>query len=136
MVSAMLLRDMICGTENPCAEVFAPSRFSAEELPQIMKDGGKAVKGLTKRFFHIPEETASQLQPGQGAVVETKNGKAGVYKTEDQKSYKVDIVCPHLGCELTWNPDEKSWDCPCHGSRFDYKGNLLEGPAQEGIHYE
>ena len=136
MVSAMLLRDMICGTENPCAEVFAPSRFSAEELPQIMKDGGKAVKGLTKRFFHIPEETASQLQPGQGAVVETKNGKAGVYKTEDQKIYKVDIVCPHLGCELTWNPDEKSWDCPCHGSRFDYKGNLLEGPAQEGIHYE
>lgn len=136
MVSAMLLRDMICGTENSCAEVFAPSRFSAEEIPQIMKDSGKAVKGLTKRFFHIPEETVSQLKPGQGAVVETESGKAGVYKTEDQKIYKVDIVCPHLGCELTWNPDEKSWDCPCHGSRFDYKGNLLEGPAQEGIHYE
>ena len=136
MVSAMLLRDMICGTENPCAEVFDPSRFSAEEIPQIMKDSGKAVKGLSKRFFHIPDETASQLEPGHGAVVETENGKAGVYKTEDQKIYQVDIVCPHLGCELTWNPDEKTWDCPCHGSRFDYKGNLIEGPAQEGIHYE
>ena len=101
-----------------------------------MKDSGKAVKGLTKRFFHIPDETSARLEPGHGAVVETETGKAGVYKTEDQKVYKVDIVCPHLGCELTWNPDEKTWDCPCHGSRFDYKGNLIEGPAQEGIHYE
>lgn len=136
MAAAMILRDQICGTENPCAEVFSPARFSAEEIPQIMKDSGKAVKGLTKRFFHIPDETASRLEPGCGAVVETESGKAGVYKSEDQKIYKVDIVCPHMGCELTWNPDEKSWDCPCHGSRFDYKGNLLEGPAQEGIHYE
>ena len=99
----------------------------------IMKDSGKAVKGLTKRFFHIPDETSARLAPGHGAVVETESGKAGVYKTEDQKIYKVDIVCPHLGCELVWNPDEKTWDCPCHGSRFDYKGNLIEGPAQEGI---
>lgn len=136
MVSAMIIRDMICGTENPWAEVFSPSRFSAEEIPQIMKDSGKAVKGLTKRFFHIPDETSARLAPGHGAVVETESGKAGVYKTEDQKIYKVDIVCPHLGCELVWNADEKTWDCPCHGSRFDYKGNLLEGPAQEGIHYE
>ena len=133
MVSAMIIRDMICGTENPWAEVFSPSRFSAEEIPQIMKDSGKAVKGLTKRFFHIPDETSARLAPGHGAVVETESGKAGVYKTEDQKIYKVDIVCPHLGCELVWNADEKTWDCPCHGSRFDYKGNLLEGPAQEGI---
>ena len=136
MVSAMIIRDMICGSENPWAEAFSPSRFSAEEIPQIMKDSGKAVKGLTKRFFHIPDESAARLAPGHGAVVETEYGKAGVYKTEDQKIYKVDIVCPHLGCELAWNPDEKTWDCPCHGSRFDYKGNLLEGPAQEGIHYE
>ena len=133
MVSAMIIRDMICGTENPWAEVFSPSRFSAEEIPQIMKDSGKAVKGLTKRFFHIPDETSARLAPGHGAVVETESGKAGVYKTEDQKIYKVDIVCPHLGCELVWNPDEKTWDCPCHGSRFNYKGNLIEGPAQEGI---
>ena len=136
MASAMIIRDLICGFENPWAEVFSPSRFSAEEIPQIMKDSGKAIKGLTKRFFHIPDETSARLEPGHGAVVETETGKAGVYKTEDQKVYKVDIVCPHLGCELTWNPDEKTWDCPCHGSRFDYKGNLIEGPAQEGIHYE
>jgi len=45
----------------------------------------------------------------------------------------VSIRCPHLGCQLEWNPDEKSWDCPCHGSRFDYKGNLIDNPAQEDL---
>ena len=136
MSAAMLIRDMLCGNDNPHAEVFAPARFSAEEIPQIMKDSGTAVKGLTKRFFHIPGEMAGQLEPGHGAVVETAEGKAGVYKTEEGRIFQVDIVCPHLGCELAWNSDERTWDCPCHGSRFDYEGNLLEGPAQEGIHYE
>lgn len=136
MVSAMLLKDMICGIGNPYEEIFAPSRFSAEEIPELMKEGGKAVKGLTKRFFHIPTETAAALEPGHGAVVETQQGKAGVYKAEDGTLCQVDIVCPHMGCELTWNPDERSWDCPCHGSRFDCEGNLLDGPAQGGIRYE
>lgn len=136
MVSAMLIRDMLCGKENPFADAFAPSRFSAGELPQIIKDSGTAVSGLTKRFFHIPDEMAGRLEPGQGAVVETPEGKAGVYRTEEGELKQVDIVCPHLGCELAWNPDERTWDCPCHGSRFDWEGNLLEGPSQEGIHRE
>lgn len=135
-VSAMLLKDMICGIENPYAETFSPSRFSAEEIPQLIKDGGKAVKGLTKRFFHLPDETIAALERGHGAVVETPQGKAGVYKTEEGRIWQVDIACPHMGCELIWNPDERSWDCPCHGSRFDFEGNLLDGPAQEGIQYE
>lgn len=136
MVSGMLLKDIICGIENPYAEVFATSRFSTEDAAGIMKEGGQAVKGLAKRFFHIPAETAAALERGHGAVVETPEGKAGVYKTEEDTLCQVDIVCPHMGCELTWNPDERSWDCPCHGSRFDYEGNLLDGPAQEGIRYE
>lgn len=103
------------------------------EKEQIMRDTGKAVKGLTKRFFYIPDETTAALERGQGSIVETSRGKAGVYKTEEGEIFQVEIVCPHLGCELSWNPDEKTWDCPCHGSRFDYKGKLLEGPAQEGI---
>lgn len=136
MASAMLLCDKICNIENPYAETFAPSRFSTEEIPQIARDSGHAVKELTKRFFHVPEETANVLKRGYGAIVETSQGKMGVYKSEEGEMFKVDIVCPHLGCELTWNPDEQSWDCPCHGSRFDVRGNLLDGPAQEGIQYE
>lgn len=136
MVSAMVLNDLICGIENEYAEIFAPSRFSAEEIPGILREGGKAVKGLTKRFFQVPCETIASMEPGHGAVSETPQGKVGVYKTETGKIYQVDAVCPHMGCELSWNPDECSWDCPCHGSRFDYEGNLLDGPAQRGIGYE
>lgn len=133
MAAAGILADRICGRENAYGVVFDPARFSAEELPQLLKDSGQAVKGLAKRFFQLPSETVEALERGHGAVVETPEGKAGVYKTEEGEIYQVDVVCPHLGCELTWNPDERSWDCPCHGSRFDWRGNLLDGPAQEGI---
>ena len=59
--------------------------------------------------------------------------KAGVYKNPQGVCYVVNPRCPHLGCQLEWNPDEKSWDCPCHGSRFDYQGNLLNNPALENL---
>ncbi|HIS62895.1 MAG TPA: Rieske 2Fe-2S domain-containing protein, partial [Candidatus Scybalomonas excrementigallinarum] len=62
--------------------------------------------------------------------------KIGVYKDKDNTIYAIQPKCPHLGCQLEWNPDELSWDCPCHGSRFDYKGNQINGPAQEGIAHE
>lgn len=133
MVAAMLIRDHICGKENSCAEVFDSCRFTAESLPQIACDSGHAVKGLTRRVFKIPEETIRELPPGHGGVVQLDGEKAGVYKDENGDLYTVDVRCPHLGCQLEWNPDELSWDCPCHGSRFDYQGHLISNPAQEDI---
>ncbi len=134
MVSAMLLRDLICGRENPCAQVFDPGRFDGETLPGVLAESGQAVKGLAKRVFQIPAETAGQLAPGHGGVVFLEGEKLGVYKDEDGTLYPVELQCPHLGCQLEWNPDEKSWDCPCHGSRFDRFGTLISGPAQTGTH--
>nr|WP_317282837.1 FAD-dependent oxidoreductase [uncultured Sellimonas sp.] len=133
MVSAMLLKDQICGIQNPYSEVFSSLRFSAEEIPQIMKEGKKAVKGLAKRMLQIPEGTAKMLHTGQGKIMEIKGEKTGVYKSEEDEIFMVDVKCPHMGCQLEWNQDERTWDCPCHGSRFDYQGRLKEGPAQEGI---
>ena len=63
-------------------------------------------------------------------MVESRGEKLGVYKDDGGEVFCVSVRCPHLGCQLEWNPDEKSWDCPCHGSRFDYRGRLLDGPAQ------
>ena len=136
MVSAMILRDLICGNENPYSEVFDPSRFVTKDIKNIAKEGGMAVKGLVKRVFQLPEETAMGLPKGHGGVVELEEEKVGVYKDFDGKLYVVDIRCPHLGCQLEWNPDERSWDCPCHGSRFDYHGKLISNPAQEDIYLE
>ena len=136
MVSAMLLRDSICDKENPNAAVFDPGRFDTSMISGIACESGHAVKGLTKRLFQIPAETVQKLAPGQGGIVSLDGKKLGVYKDEDGTIYPVDHQCPHLGCELEWNPDEKSWDCPCHGSRFDRYGTLISGPAQVGTNAE
>lgn len=133
MVAALLIRDSICGKENPYAAVFDPQRFSAEAAEGIACEGRQAVKTFAKRLFRLPEATAKALPLGHGGVVELDGQKLGVYKEENGTLHLVDIRCPHLGCQLEWNPDEKSWDCPCHGSRFDFRGNCITGPAQEGI---
>ena len=133
MVAAMLLRDRLCGKENPWAEVFDPGRFDEKTLTGLAQESGQAVKGLAKQLFQIPAEAAKELPPGHGGIVFWKGKKLGVYKDESGALWPVDIRCPHLGCQLEWNPDERSWDCPCHGSRFDYRGKLISGPAQENI---
>ena len=135
MVSAMLLRDLICGVDNPYAEVFDPGRFNTKTVFGVACESGQAVKGLTKRFFQIPAEQAKALPPGRGGVVFLDGNKLGVYKNDRGEVFAVDLCCPHMGCQAEWNPDERSWDCPCHGSRFDYLGNLISGPAQEGLQH-
>ena len=134
MVSALLIRDAILGKENPYAEVFSPQRFSTETMSGILCEGSQAVKGLSKRFFQIPE--AKNLPIHHGGIITVNHEKVGVYKDENEKLFCVVPKCPHLGCQLEWNPDELSWDCPCHGSRFDYEGNRLNGPAQKGVSHE
>ena len=131
MVSAMILRDMLSGVDNPYAEVFDPGRFDVAGIADIAEESGHAVKGLAKRFFQIPSEHASEIPAGHGGIVFWKGEKVGVYKDEDGKIWPVDLRCPHMGCQVEWNPDERSWDCPCHGSRFDRFGHLISGPAQE-----
>lgn len=133
MAASLILRDAVCGVENPDAEVFSPARTHAEQFAGIASEGKHAVKGLTKRILTIPDETASQLKPGEGGVITVGGEKLGAYKDEQLTIHLVDIRCPHLGCQLEWNPDEKSWDCPCHGSRFDFRGKLLSGPALKDI---
>ena len=133
MVSAMLLTDMICGKKNSMADVFNPKRSIVGSLPEVLEEGKTAVQSITKRIFQVPKESIKELLPGHGGVAVFGGEKVGVYKDEKEKIYAVNIKCPHLGCQLEWNPDEKTWDCPCHGSRFDYRGNLLSNPAQNSL---
>jgi len=69
------------------------------------------------------------LRPGEAKVMEWEGERVGVYKDEQGKIHAVDNTCTHMGCELVWNAAERSWDCPCHGSRFTYDGDIIEGPA-------
>jgi glycine/D-amino acid oxidase-like deaminating enzyme/nitrite reductase/ring-hydroxylating ferredoxin subunit len=134
MVAAMLLRDLILGKKNDYAFVFTPQRFrAAASATNLAKDAAQSVSGLTKGLLKVPDTWEEELHPGTAGIVESEQGRIGVYKDQEGNCFRVSAKCPHLGCLLAWNPDELSWDCPCHGSRFDYRGQLISGPAMEGI---
>lgn len=134
MVAAGLISQGILGRESEEEEVFSPQRFTpSASASSFITDGVHAAKDLGRRVFQKPEISLEELPAGHGGIVEVDGQKAGAYRDEDGELYVVSIKCPHLGCQLEWNPDEKSWDCPCHGSRFDYRGRLLDGPAENGV---
>jgi Rieske Fe-S protein len=70
-----------------------------------------------------------ELAPGVGAIVDMNGTKAAAFRDESGRVHAVSATCTHLGCQLTFNDGERSWDCPCHGSRFDLAGKVIEGPA-------
>lgn len=131
MISAMIIKDAICEKENNYGQLFLPQRllFRAS-IKNLLKDICKSVKGLVKGSFHLPFASIDKLPIGHGGVVRLGLKRYGVYKDENGTVHQIPVKCPHMGCELEWNPDELSWDCPCHGSRYDYDGNLIDNPAQ------
>lgn len=125
-VSAMLIRDLIIKGENPWTEVYNPSRFpNLGEL--VVQNADVAKQYVTGKISMSPKE--ADIAPGQGMVISWHGEKTGAYRDDDNQMHMVDITCTHLGCELGWNTAERTWDCPCHGSRFTPEGEVVEGPA-------
>ena len=136
MVAAMLLTDLICDRRNEWQAVFDPARFElGPSFTKLVEAVSDSVSGLASRFAP-PVHDAEHLPPGHGGVVMQDGEKRGVSKDAEGNTKSVCTACTHLGCQLEWNPDESSWDCPCHGSRFDSDGHLLDGPAQRGLDHE
>ncbi len=134
MVSAMILSDMIAGEKNDFEDVFSPQRMDiAASAKTFLQNTAEVLSGLASEIFEIPGEKISGIKNGEGGIVEHEGHKAGVYKEESGEVHIVSTKCAHMGCQLEWNPDEKSWDCPCHGSRFDYRGDVINNPAMKAI---
>lgn len=130
MVSAMIISDMILGNKNDFSEIFSPKRFDlSASMKNAANDIVKTVKNFIAQRINIPEEHLGNIEMGHGGIIEYKGEKVGVYKDNDGKVYTVSTKCAHLGCEVHWNADELTWDCPCHGSRYDYEGKWIEGPT-------
>ena len=134
MVSAMIISDIILEKENDFKEIFSPKRFDLSlSINNVAKDISETAKNFIAQKIYIPSSQIEHIQNGHGGIVEYNGEKVGVYKDKNGKEYIVSTKCAHLGCELKWNADELTWDCPCHGSRFDYKGRLIGGPAVKNI---
>jgi Rieske Fe-S protein len=76
-----------------------------------------------------PLPLEEEIKKGEGKIIEKNGQRTGAYRDEAGHLHLVDTTCTHLGCELHWNSAEKSWDCPCHGSRFSYQGEIIDGPT-------
>lgn len=135
MVAATLLADLVSGYTPPEAALFSPSRIGLPSLSGLLNEGGHAVRGLSRGWIHRDIPSRINLPRGAGGVVRLNGQVVGLYHAPDGSWHAVHPKCPHLGCALEFNPDEKTWDCPCHGSRFDYTGRLLNNPAQQGLPY-
>lgn len=134
MVSAKLIRDLILSRDNPYEEVFNPQRFKiTASIKTLNEEVKNTAKGLLIDKLKIPKKTIDTIKKGSGEIVEYNGMKIGIYKDEEGKTYSIFAKCSHLGCELKWNQDELTWDCPCHGSRFDYTGKLIDNPAKDDI---
>lgn len=133
-VAAKIILDKIIGISNPYDKIYSSTRLhplkNKDELGNMI---AQTSYSLIFNKMSTPIEKYENLEIGTGGVVDYHGKKLGIYKKSKNEIFAVKPYCSHLGCELSWNNLEKTWDCPCHGSRYDYKGNLLNEPSKKGL---
>ncbi|MGZ9586573.1 FAD-dependent oxidoreductase [Paenibacillus marinisediminis] len=132
--AALLLRDLIIGKENAYRELYTPSRFDfAPDVKNFIVQNADVAKHLIGGKLEFVRNKPDSLANDEGGVVSVNGKRAGAYRDEKGKLHIVDTTCTHMGCELEWNHGDRSWDCPCHGSRFSIDGDVMEGPATKPL---
>jgi glycine/D-amino acid oxidase-like deaminating enzyme/nitrite reductase/ring-hydroxylating ferredoxin subunit len=131
--SAILIADLVVGRKNSWAELFDPHRKKLAGAWEYLRENKDFPAYFLKDHLTPVHQDAGEISPGDGALAKVDGKKCAVYVDEDGKQTVLSPVCPHLGCIVHWNPSEKTWDCPCHGSRFTSSGDLIAGPAEQGL---
>lgn len=133
-VAAKIISDKILGNVNPYENIYTATRLepikNSKEFGNILK---QSAYSLAINKFSAPIISYEELENDSGGVVDYKGKKLGIYKDKKGKMFAVVPYCKHLGCELSWNNLEKTWDCPCHGSRYDYMGKIITEPTTEDL---
>jgi Rieske Fe-S protein len=134
-LGGMLLTDRILGRPNPWADLYRTTRLKPlASGPHLAKLNLKTAKHFVQDRLTVPKvHDVSDVPLGEGQVVEVEGEKVAVYRGLEGVVHTVSPVCTHAGCYVHWNSGEKSWDCPCHGSRFTPDGRVIEGPAVKGL---
>jgi glycine/D-amino acid oxidase-like deaminating enzyme/nitrite reductase/ring-hydroxylating ferredoxin subunit len=128
-IAGLLITDLILGRENPWAKLYDPSRKRLGAAWELVKHGASTAVHYAEHLTGGDIKSIDQLAPGSGAVVRRGLSKIAVFRDDAGKLHECSARCSHLGCIVHWNQNEKSWDCPCHGSRFDPYGAVMNGPA-------
>lgn len=134
-LASIVLTDLLVQGESPYQEVFDPARVSVVAgFSNFAKEAVDVVGHLIAAPF--PEEKLAELgdvAPGEGRLVQHEGRSIGLFRDESGKLHGVSPACSHIKCTVAWNGKERSWDCPCHGSRFDMDGTVLTAPARKPL---
>lgn len=128
-IAGILLTDLVLGLKNPWSGLYDPSRIELKSAGGYARANLNIVGQYADWFTHGDIADEQQLPAGEGAVMRRGTRKVAVYRDNDGALHEMSAVCPHLGCIVAWNSGEKTWDCPCHGSRFNRLGGVINGPA-------
>jgi glycine/D-amino acid oxidase-like deaminating enzyme/nitrite reductase/ring-hydroxylating ferredoxin subunit len=132
-IAGILITDLIQGRENEWAALYDPARKSLRALPGYVKENVASTAGYVAWTTEGDVASADEIPPGEGAVLRRGVRKVAAYRDPAGALRELSAVCPHLGCIVEWNSGEKTWDCPCHGSRFAAEGHVINGPANAGL---
>jgi len=134
-VAALLLRRIILKGESPYIKLFDPNRIKpVAGFTTFVKHNVDVLKKYIGTWFDKERlEEFADIAPGEGKVVKYEGEKIALYKDEHGELHAINPLCTHLKCSVAWNNVEKTWDCPCHGSRFSFEGKVLTGPADHDL---
>jgi Rieske Fe-S protein len=132
-IAGMLLTDLIMGRPNPWEKLYDPSRIRATAAGTFLKENLNVAKEYLDLVTPGEISSVDEIKPDTGAVIRKGLTKLACYRDAGGVLHQFSAICPHLKCVVTWNDLEKSWDCPCHGSRFDATGKVINGPANSNL---
>jgi Rieske Fe-S protein len=132
-IAGMLLRDLILGKANEWSTVYDPSRITLRAAKKFVSENLNVAAQYGALLSGGEIDNSQEVPPNSGAIQRRGLKKIAVYRDEKGVVHQFSAVCPHLGCIVEWNGVEKTWDCPCHGSRFDALGKAVNGPAMGGL---
>jgi Rieske Fe-S protein len=128
-IAGILLRDLIVGRDNPWANLYDPGRKTLSATDTFARQDPKIAGEYALWLTPGEVSKVEEIKPGMGAVIRRGASKFAVSRDAEGSLHTCSAVCSHLGCIVSWNSTEHTWDCPCHGSRFTPDGKLLNGPA-------
>ncbi len=132
--AGVMLADRIAGRENPFADFFDSNRLNVKQsVTDLIKENANVVKRFVGDRLKTETRSVADLAPGEAAVLTEGDGRVAVYRDPAGALHAVSAVCTHMGCTVTWNTAETTWDCPCHGSRFTCDGEVIQGPAVKDL---
>jgi glycine/D-amino acid oxidase-like deaminating enzyme/nitrite reductase/ring-hydroxylating ferredoxin subunit len=132
-IAGVLITDLIVGRGNPWADLYDPSRKTLGAIKEFAKENLNVAGQYADLVTPGEIDDVSQLTPGSGAILRRGIAKVAVSRDETGALHERSAFCTHLGCVVQWNAVERTWDCPCHGSRFQTDGHVINGPAIVGL---